>query len=107
MRKTWTTGLPRRKNKTGGQSIAVHFPIEEAELLAWAEQQGAANLSYFIREALKYYQCGQSIFPIGSIDELKEAAKALREMRRSYGSNWQGKLIEQRRDDNYFDEEYS
>lgn len=56
MRKTWTTGKERRKNRTGGQSTAVHFPIEEAELLAWAEQQGRANLSDFIRQALKSHR---------------------------------------------------
>ena len=36
-----------------------------------------------------------------------ESLEALKEMRRSYGSNWQDKFVQERRDDNYFNEEYS
>ena len=84
--------------------LVVSLPIE---LHQYIMDVARGNKSFVVKEAIDFYRCGQSIFPIGSIDELKEAAKALKEMRRSHGSNWQNKLIEQRRDDNYFDEEYS
>ena len=38
---------------------------------------------------------------------IDEAIRALREIRREYGAEWEKKLTEQRADDNFFDEEYS
>jgi hypothetical protein len=87
--------------------IDTSFKPDEEELYQFVIKLARGNQSFLIKKAIEYYRCGQSIFPIGNLDELKEAAQALKEMRREYGSDWQDKLIQQRKDDNYFDEEYS
>lgn len=38
---------------------------------------------------------------------LEEALDALKEIRRKHGTNWKETLLQERRDDNFFDEEYN
>lgn len=77
------------------------------ELYNFAESVNKGNRSYVVKLALTCLHKAQEWYGPSWMSEMHEASRALKEMRREYGANWQDKLIEQRRDDNFFDEEYS
>lgn len=81
------------------------FVTDETEAIVKGLERG--NESHIYREAIRAYDRLNSLFGNKWEFELHEAAKALKEIRRKYGSDWEDKLLQERRDDNFFEEEYN